>query len=93
MPDVNTEEANLIAMGWLQYNYLPDRYCPQEPILDETNKIWRVPIYLVYASGEGGEVGELQIDIKTRKVISHTPIDTIKAKGKILAEKIIDLLR
>ena len=86
--DVNAEEANLIAVGWLQYNRLPDRYCPQEPILDELNKIWRVPIYLVYASGEGGEVGELQIDIKTGKVISHTPVDTIKAKGKILAENL-----
>ena len=87
--DVNAEEANLIAMGWVQYNRLPDRYCPQEPIFDEANKSWRVPIYLVYATGEGGEVGELALDMKTGKVISHTPIDTIRAKGKILAEKII----
>ena len=89
IPDVNAEEANLIVMGWLQYNRLPDRYCPQEPIFDEANKSWRVPVYLVYANGEGGEVGELVLDLKTGKVISHTPIDTIRAKGKILAEKII----
>ncbi len=89
IPDVNAEEANLIAMGWLQYNHLPDRYCSQEPVFDEANKSWRVPIYIVYATGEGGEVGELALDLKTGKVISQTPIDTIRAKGKILAEKII----
>lgn len=87
--DVSQEEVNWIAAGWLQYNCFPDRYCPQEPMFDETNKIWRVPICLVYTNGEGGAVGELQIDVKTGKVISHTPIDNIKAKGKILAEKLM----
>jgi hypothetical protein len=87
--DVSQEEANWIAFGWLQYNYFPDRYCSQTPEFDEANKIWRVPIHLVYASGEGGEVGALQIDLKTGKVIAHTPIDTIRAKGKILAEKLM----
>ena len=89
IPDVNAEEANLIAMRWVQYNRLPDRYCPQEPVFDEANKSWRVPVYLVYANGEGGEVGELVLDLKTGKVISQTPIDTIRANGKILAEKLI----
>ena len=68
--DVNAEEANLIAMGWIQYNRLPDRYCPQEPVFDEANKSWRVPIYLVYANGEGEKVaGDLVIDAKSGVII------------------------
>lgn len=88
--DVSKEEANLIAMGWLQYNRFPDRYCPQEPKFDEQKKAWKIPIFLVYANGEGDEVGELLVDSKTGKVISHAPIDEIRSNGKTLAEKIIN---
>ena len=70
IPDVNAEEANLIAMRWVQYNRLPDRYCPQEPVFDEANNCWRVPIYLVYANGEGEKgFGDLVIDAKSGVVI------------------------
>ena len=87
--DVSSDEAAQIAVGWTQYNCLPDRYCPQEPILDEANSSWRVPIYLVYTSGEGGPVGELQIDLKTGKIIEHTPIEELRSRGLALAEKIL----
>jgi hypothetical protein len=87
--DVNAEEANLIAMGWVQFNRLPDRYGPQDPEFDVVRKVWRVPVCLVYANGEGGEVGELIIEPKTGKVVSHTPLEVIRSKGKSLAEKIM----
>jgi hypothetical protein len=82
--DLSADEALQIAAGWQQYNDLPDRFCPQEPILDEANRCWRVPIYLVYANGEGGQVGTISIDLKTGKVIQQTPIDQMfQAAGNI----------
>jgi hypothetical protein len=87
--DVTPDEANQIAMGWTLYTDLPDRYCPQEPELDRDSGHWRVPIYLVYANGEGGSVGELVIDIKTGKIIRETPIEELRSKGLALAKQIL----
>lgn len=87
--DVSTKEASSIAVGWTQYNDLPDRYCPQVPELDVTAGKWRVPIYLVYANGEGGPVGEVVIDEKTGVIVSHTPVDELRSKGRALAEQIL----
>ncbi|HZS06476.1 MAG TPA: hypothetical protein VFD58_16675 [Blastocatellia bacterium] len=89
--DVPSDEAVQIAFGWLQYNRLPDRFCPQEPELDQTAGCWRVPIWLVYTSGEGGEVGELLIDVKTGKIISHSPVEEMKRRAKPLADQILNV--
>lgn len=87
--DVSADEASQIAMGWTQYHDLPDRYCPQEPELDIAAGQWRVPIWLVYTSGEGGPVGEVVIDVKTGIIVSHTPIEELRSKGRTLAEQIL----
>ncbi len=87
--DVSSFEAAQIAVGWTQHNDLPDRYCPQEPEFDSDSKHWRVPIYLIYTSGEGGPVGEIIIDVKTGEIVSHTPIEEIRSKGLALAEQIL----
>lgn len=84
--DVSAAEASLIAMGWTQYNNLPDRYCPQEPERDSSANTWRVPIKFGYPTGQNGEAGELLIDAKTGKVVSHTPIEEIRSRGKGLAK-------
>ncbi len=91
--DVSSDEALQIAVGWTQYNDLPDRYCPQEPELDSDSRHWRVPIYLIYTSGEGGPVGEIIIDVKTGEIVSHTPIEEIRSKGLALAEQILHALK
>jgi hypothetical protein len=88
--DVSRREATQIAVGWTFYSHLPDRYCPQEPELDNTTGHWWVPIWLVYASGKGGPVGEVIINKKTGEIIRHTPIDELRRKGLALAEKILD---
>jgi len=88
--DVSPFEAIQIAVGWQFYNHLPDRYCPQEPILDEVADHWRVPIWLVYANGEGGYVGEVIIDKKTGEIIYYTPIEELRREGLALAEKILN---
>ena len=87
--NVSSREASQIAMGWTLYNDLPDRYCPQVPELDVTAGKWRVPIYLVYANGEGGPVGEVVIDEKTGVIVSHTPVDELRSNGRALAEQIL----
>jgi hypothetical protein len=87
--DVSSEEALRIAVGWQQYYNLPDRYCSQEPALDDAAAQWRVPIYLVYSNGEGGPVGEVVIDEKTGIIVNHTPIDELRSKGLALAEQIL----
>lgn len=86
MADVSGEEAGLIAMGWTQYNNLPDRFCPQAPILAQDTNCWHVPIYLAYTSGKVEPVGELVIDKKTGEIISHTPIEELQSKGMDLRD-------
>jgi hypothetical protein len=88
--DVSRREAIQIAVGWQFYNRLPDRFCPQEPELNESAGHWRVPIWLVYASGKGGQVGEVIIDKKTGKIIRYTPKEELRSKGLALAEKILN---
>jgi hypothetical protein len=82
--DVSSEEALQIAMGWTQYNDLPDRFCPQDPEIDPTTGHWRVPVCLVYASGEGGPVGEIIIDKKTGIIISQTPLEDMHSRASSL---------
>ena len=88
--DVSFDEALQIAVGWTQYNDLPDRYCPQDPEFDSNAERWRIPIYLIYANGEGGPVGEVIIDVKTGEIVSHTPVEEIRSKGLALAEQILN---
>jgi hypothetical protein len=87
--NVSSTEASQIAVGWTQYNDLPDRYHPQVPELDTAAGQWHVPIYLVSSNGEGGPVGEIVIDERTGVIVSHTPVDELRSKGRALAEHIL----
>jgi hypothetical protein len=87
--DVSGLEAGQIAMGWTFYSNLPDRYCPQEPEIDQSTGHWRVPIWLVYANGEGGRVGDLLVHKKTGVILSHTSIEELRSKALALAETML----
>jgi len=87
--DVSEFEAGQIAMGWTFYSHLPDRYCPQKPEIDQSTGHWRVPIWLVYANGEGGHVGDLLIHKKTGVIIRHTSIEELRSKAMALAETLL----
>jgi hypothetical protein len=87
--DVSAEQATQIAVGLTQYYDLPDRYYPQRPELEPAAGRWRVPIYLVCANGEGGPVGEVVIEKKSGVIVSHTPVDELRSKGRALAEHIL----
>jgi hypothetical protein len=85
---VTSDEAVKIAFGWLYWNRFPDRYCPQEPEFDGRAACWRVPIHLVYCSGEGGPVGEVVVDENTGAIVEHTPVEEMRSQGRAVAEKI-----
>jgi hypothetical protein len=88
--EVASYETSQIAIGWLEYNRFPNCYSPQKPVLEQQNGKWRVAVHLAYPSGKGGPVGELSIDLKTGVVVSHTSVETMRAKGAALAETLLD---
>jgi hypothetical protein len=87
--DVPSKEATEIAVGWLEINDFHDRFSPQEPILDEERGRWRVPVYVVYAGGEGAPVGELQIDLKTGSIVDEPSAEAMYHEGMAKAENIL----
>jgi hypothetical protein len=87
--DVSELEAGQIAMGWTFYSNLPDRYCPQDPEIDQSTGHWHVPIWLVYANGEGGHVGDLLIHKKTGVIVSQTSIEELRSRAMALAETML----
>ena len=87
--DVSWDEANHLATGWTQIHDLPDRYCSQLPTLDESEKFWRVPLWLTYPSGKGAALADLFVDVKTGIVTSSIPLSEIRTRGKQLAKELL----
>lgn len=87
---VSADEANHISFGWLISNQMPDRFCPQEPELDSAAGCWRVPIFIVYSNGEGGQVGELKIDLWTGGVIANPSAEDMSEQATALAQTILN---
>ena len=88
--EVSGDEAVQIALGWQLCNDLPDRLCAQEAELDVSTECWRVPIALVFASGKGGDVGEVLIHRTTGLILDHTPLEEIYSRAKCVAERLLD---
>ena len=82
-----SEEIIAVAMDWMT-DRLPDRYCAGDPRLDVLKHRWRLPIFLSYPSGKGGVVGEMEVDARTNEVISHTPIEELRTRGRKLAQEL-----
>lgn len=87
--NVLSEEAVKITAGWLQYHDFPDRFSPQEPVLDDERECWRVPIYIVYASGKYAPVGELLVNLKTGSIIDEPAPELMFSHGLSLGETIL----
>jgi hypothetical protein len=78
-------EANLFLS-----DHLPDRFCADDPILDEAANIWHVPVVLAYPFiGPVGQTGEITVSASSGEVISHTSLEDMKA----IADKLIKLHR
>ncbi len=79
VPTITAQQAQAIASRFLS-DHLPDRFAADQPQLTDTT--WRVPVILSYPSiGAIGQVGELLIKSASEEIISHTPLQEMKAIG------------
>lgn len=81
--DVSADEARKIVNGWLQFNMFPDRYCPQEPSLE--NDRWRVPVWVTALRGQGGWVQDVFVDLKTGVISTPISAQEMRTLGKSVA--------
>ncbi|MGA9994896.1 MAG: hypothetical protein WBP93_05750 [Pyrinomonadaceae bacterium] len=84
--DVSADEARKTVIGWLDYNQFPDRFWPQQPVLEEGG--WRVPLWITSPRGKGAWLQDLFVDIKTSLVSSPISIEELRALGKSIAAEI-----
>jgi hypothetical protein len=84
--DVSADEARKIVVGWLDYNQFPDRFWPQQPVLEEGR--WRVPLWIAGPRGKGAWVQDLFVDIKNGLVSSSISIEELRTLGKSIAAEI-----
>ncbi len=86
-PTLTAFEAQAAANGFLLDN-LPDHYLGIEPRLESNHQVWRVSVVLTYPYiGSIGEVGEVRISAFSEQVISFTPLDSMRTKGRQLYEQ------
>ncbi len=80
-------EAEAAANLFLS-DHMPDRYCAGNARYNNLAQVWRVPIVMSYLHiGEIGEVGEITVSEFSGKIISHTPFDEMRIKGRSLYEQ------
>jgi hypothetical protein len=87
--NISSEEAIKTGIGWLQYHDFPDRFAPQEPVLDHDRHCWQLPIYLVYSGGKYAPVGELLIDLKTGTLLDEPDPELMRHTGLALGDTIL----
>ncbi len=75
-------EANLFLS-----DHLPDRFCADDPRLDEVADMWHVPVVLAYPIiGSVGQTGEILVSAASGNVVSYTPLDEMRAAANSLIE-------
>ncbi|HMV82819.1 MAG TPA: hypothetical protein PKA34_06775 [Blastocatellia bacterium] len=80
-------EAQAAANLFLSDN-LPDRFCADDPTLDNTANVWRVPVILAYPFiGSIGQVGEICVSTSSEQIISYTPLEEMRAAATPLIEQ------
>lgn len=86
-PKLTAFEAQAAANGFLLDN-LPDHYLAIEPRFEPTQQVWRVSVVLTYPYiGSIGEVGEIRVSAFSEQIISFTPLNEIRTRGRQLYEQ------
>ena len=79
-------EAQAAANLFLS-DHLPDRFLASRPTLDAAANVWRVPVLLAYPFiGPVGQTGEILVSTTSEEVVSHTPLEEMKAAARKLYE-------
>lgn len=80
-------EAQAVASLFLSDN-LGDRFLASSPKLDSAANVWRVPILLAYPFvGPVGQTGEILVNATSEEIVSHTPLEEMKATARRLYEE------
>jgi hypothetical protein len=80
-------EAQAAANLFLSNN-LPDRFLASRPAFDASARVWRVPVLLAYPIiGPVGHTGEILVSATSEEIVSHTPLDEMKASARKLYEQ------
>lgn len=87
LSEIPSDVARSIVSGWLHLYKFPDRYCPQEPILE--GEQWRVPIWVTYPQGQGGFVENAFVNLKTGVITVPITPEELRQKGKAIAAEIL----
>lgn len=66
-------------------DHLPDRFCADDPRLDDSVQVWRIPVVLAYPFlGPVGQTGEILVSATSGEVLSSTPLEEMKATAQTL---------
>ncbi len=92
MPNLSAVTTTALAAEAIANEFLleraGDRFVASEarPIPDA--RAWRCAVGVAYPSiGEVGEVGEIIVGAHAAKVVSHTPVDEMRARARLLYEQ------
>lgn len=86
-PKLTAFEAEAAANAFLLDN-LPDHYLALEPRFEPARQVWRVSVVLTYPYiGSIGEVGEVCVSAFSEQIISFTPLNEIRIRGRQLYEQ------
>ena len=86
IPTITALEAQAAANLFLS-DHLPDRFCADDPHLDQAANVWRVPVLLAYPIiGPVGQTGEILVSATSEEIISHTPLSEMRAAAQTLIE-------
>jgi hypothetical protein len=81
---VTAHKAERVASLYLR-DKLPDRFMADDPRLNVSLNVWRVPVVLSYpVIGSIGEVGEILVHLATGEVVSYTPFDEMRTQANRL---------
>ncbi len=83
-PQVTALQAQAAANLFLS-NHLPDRFTADQPQLNTHDKVWQVPVILVYPGiGSLGCVGNVQLSTTKEKILSYSPLSDMKRTAQQL---------
>jgi hypothetical protein len=76
------------AANYFLLTQLGDRLVADDPMIDTVAGVWRAPVLLSYPGiGPIGQVGEILINATAEEIVSHTPIEEMKAAAIALYEQ------